>query len=381
MTSLLPPPFKALILTLCLSLGLTACETFVLEPPSMDAVQADADDVVDPSVIVVLADTRSEAEALVSGALARGYTHQQTDVLTGLGLYQVVLGIPSGRTGAVAIAELETLQRGVTAGVNHAYRPQGQAPGRHYAKAAMSWPTEKCVLQQPIGVVDGGFGTSQSTRTYQRFINGPQIEGQHGAEITAQLEAVAGSDQHAVYHADVLQASSNGNVAGVDAILRAVSWLVENNVYVINISLAGPYNKILDRGLQRAHDRGALLIAAAGNDGPTSAPRYPAALQDVIAVTAVDASLDLYRQAVRGSHIDVAAPGVDIFIDVDGGTYRTGTSHASPYVAAYFAARSTDAPNARAARQLLSNTSADLGAPGHDGLFGWGVLQADLSCS
>src|SRR3546814_20736826 len=56
-----------------------------------------------------------------------------------------------------------------------------------------------------------------------------------------------------------------------------------------------------------------LLVAAAGNEGPHAAPVFPAGYPSVLAVTAVDASLQPYRHANRGDYIDLAAPGVDFW--------------------------------------------------------------------
>jgi subtilisin family serine protease len=167
--------------------------------------------------------------------------------------------------------------------------------------------------------------------------------------------------------------------AGVDAMVRAIGWLGASNVRLVNVSLAGPYNKILDLAVQRAAARGMLFVAATGNEGAASPPRYPAAFRDVIAVTAVDAARRLYRNAVQGSHVDVAAPGVDIFIPVDNG-YKSGTSYAAPYVTAYFAARAGALPKAVDARKILARHVQDLGAPGRDSAFGMGLLDASDAC-
>ena len=54
-----------------------------------------------------------------------------------------------------------------------------------------------------------------------------------------------------------------------------------------------------------------MIVAAAGNGGPTAPPAYPAALRPVVAVTAVDSKDHIYRYANQGRYIMVAAPGVD----------------------------------------------------------------------
>ena len=78
------------------------------------------------------------------------------------------------------------------------------------------------------------------------------------------------------------------------------------------------------------------MIAAAGNDGPRAEPAYPAAYDSVIAVTAVDRSGTIYRRAIRGAHVDLAAQGVEVWTaaSVKGARWKTGTSFAAPYVTA-----------------------------------------------
>ncbi|MEM1379631.1 MAG: S8 family serine peptidase [Pseudomonadota bacterium] len=369
------------LLLLLTSFVLFGCQSAVLKPPSGAAIRADRDDVVDPAQIVVLADNRIASENLRIKAQALGYEHQRTDDLAALGLFQSVFIIPAGRTGAAAIAELEGLQGGVTAGVNHAYRPQRAEAGRRYARALMAWSDERCPLTNALGVIDGHFGEMAPSIELGYFSGQKTDRVGHGADIVALIASVAEIGPSTLFLADVFLRANGEDVASVDGILRAVAWMVENDVRVVNISLAGPYNKILDRGLQRAHDRGALMIAAVGNDGASAPPRYPAAFTDVIAVTAIDAEEQLYARAVRGQHVDIAAPGVDIFISSEGGRYQSGTSFASPFVSLFFALRSDDQLSADQARGVLSSHSRDIGAVGWDREFGAGALQANLSCN
>jgi subtilisin family serine protease len=76
--------------------------------------------------------------------------------------------------------------------------------------------------------------------------------------------------------------------------------------------LAGPYDPMLQLAMKSAHDKGVVLIAAAGNLGPKSPPLYPAADPNVIAVTAVDQNDHLFAGANQGPYIAVAAPGVNV---------------------------------------------------------------------
>ena len=78
------------------------------------------------------------------------------------------------------------------------------------------------------------------------------------------------------------------------------------------MSFVGPADPEMHRMLAAAYAKDMVLIAAAGNAGPNSAPLYPAADPDVIAVTATDSNDRLYNMANHGAYIAVAAPGVEI---------------------------------------------------------------------
>ena len=134
-------------------------------------------------------------------------------------------------------------------------------------------------------------------------------------------------------------------------ILKGLEWASSKGVRVINMSFAGPRDPSLERALKAAHDKGIVLIAAAGNAGPKSPPLYPGADPNVIAVTATDVNDKLFPGANRGRYIAVAAPGVDILVPAPDDTYQltTGTSVASAEVSglAALAARAQSQSHAR----------------------------------
>jgi subtilisin family serine protease len=117
-------------------------------------------------------------------------------------------------------------------------------------------------------------------------------------------------------------------------ILKGLDEAMRRGAKIINMSFAGPYDVMLERKLRQAYDKGIVLVAAAGNAGPDSPPLYPAADPTVIAVTATDAGDKPFALAVRGAHVAVAAPGVDILVPAPGGAYQltTGTSVAAAHV-------------------------------------------------
>jgi subtilisin family serine protease len=161
-------------------------------------------------------------------------------------------------------------------------------------------------------------------------------------------------------------------------LVRALDWLMKHRVPVINMSLSGPPNELLRVAIQRTVEAGHLIVAAVGNGGPASPPLYPAAYDGVIAVTAVDGGQHVYRRATRGAYIELAAMGVDVIAAGPAGpaTY-SGTSFASPYVAALAALeyRSLDPQKALAVKETLRENALDLGKPGRDEIYGFGLAR------
>ena len=140
-------------------------------------------------------------------------------------------------------------------------------------------------------------------------------------------------------------------------LIAALEALAERNVRIVNLSLSDPPNEVLKRAIASAQEKGMLIVAAAGNNGPGAAPSYPAAYPGVIAVTAVDHNLAIYSRATQGEYIDLAAPGVNLWVAAPGGggTARSGTSYAVPFISAAAAIlRASDAlPDAASVQTTL----------------------------
>ncbi|WP_142235698.1 S8 family peptidase [Allostella humosa] len=176
---------------------------------------------------------------------------------------------------------------------------------------------------------------------------------------------------------DPKQAGSS--TSSSDKIARAIDVAVDQGARVLNLSFAGPSDPIVGRMVRRSYERGAVIVAAVGNDGQEKT-RFPAAFAEVIAVTATDARDRLYTQANRGSFVGVAAPGVDIVTTGPGGTFQSlsGTSMAAAYVSGVAALLLERNPGLTPAevRALIEGSAQDLGAPGRDSEFGSGRVDA-----
>ncbi|AEM38991.1 peptidase S8 and S53 subtilisin kexin sedolisin [Pyrolobus fumarii 1A] len=160
---------------------------------------------------------------------------------------------------------------------------------------------------------------------------------------------------------------------------------------VISMSLGG-YDPPpeLQEVIAAAYSYGIVIVAAAGNEG-LDTPAYPAAYPEVIAVGAIDENATVPDWSNRNP--EVTAPGVDILSTYPDDSYAvlSGTSMATPHVsgtvALIQAARlaqglpllppgTEDDLTTDTVRGILHLTAVDLGDPGYDTLYGYGVINA-----
>jgi thermitase len=169
----------------------------------------------------------------------------------------------------------------------------------------------------------------------------------------------------------VLDDTGRGFGSDVALALRVAA---DEGARVVNLSVAGPdFSQAVADAVAYAQARGALVVAAAGNDASTT-PRYPAAHNGVVAVAASTPADALAWFSNRGTWITLTAPGTDILATASGGGYRSvsGTSFATPLVsgAAALLWLTTRGPNATAIRDRLVTTAQSIGAGA-----GAGVMQ------
>lgn len=235
---------------------------------------------------------------------------------------------------------------------------------RLFAKKQIQWPDKGSCLEKatkiPIGIIDGAIQKSHPAFAGQsileeNFLDDTVPDYDHATAIASILIGNApeqGFDgllpNAKLYNAVALRNAPNDQrLASSVAVLRGIDWLMQNKVRLINISLTGAKNRVLEAAVNAALTQGAVIFAAAGNNGPDAPPAYPAAIDGVFAVTAIDARADAYKGANTGAYIDYAAPGVDVWVAQSGGggAYQTGTSYASPFAMGISALYLSQNPN------------------------------------
>lgn len=208
------------------------------------------------------------------------------------------------------------------------------------------------------------------------FGHGTHVSGIAAAETNNGLGVAGISWGARIMPVKVLDYSGTGTYYDV---ADGIVWAADQGAHILNMSLGGPQpSSVLEDAVNYAWDKGAVLVAAAGNDG-TNWPIYPAAYQNVIAVAATDRNDQPAYFSNYGHYIGVAAPGVDILSTFPGGYLSwQGTSMASPHVAGLAAlVFSVDESQTNAAvRQRIEETADDLGSPGWDEYYGYGRINS-----
>jgi hypothetical protein len=271
---------------------------------------------------------------------------------------------------------------------------------RCYGLRAIKWTDKQraCARAIPIGIIDTHIDISHPTFrgrhiTTRSFLPSGNTTANdivtHGTGILALLAGRSDSGTPGLipdaqfFAADIFFADDKGQpITDTVSVLKALDWLSDSNVKVVNMSVAGPKDDLVALAIKKLSAKGIIITAAAGNQGPNAEPSYPAAYPEVISVTAIDRELHSYRHANRGSYIDFAAPGVGVWTAYPGASEgaQTGTSFAVPYLTAAVAAAYTSTPEKSKAAILSQIGATDLGEPGIDPVYGRGLLHAPRSC-
>ncbi len=237
----------------------------------------------------------------------------------------------------------------------------------------------------------------------------------HGTHVSGTI-AAAGNNGIGVagvaYNARVmplraLGADGGGTTYDVDQAIRYAAGLANDSgtvptqrADIINLSLGGaPFSQSSHDLYLQVRAAGVTMVASAGNEA-SSLPSYPAAYEGVISVAAVDAQRQRANYSNTGDSIDIAAPGGNTGVDLNGDgypdgifstgglgtsgdfgyTFLSGTSMAAPHVSGVIALMKTVNPKLSPADidalLIRGDLSEDLGIPGRDDQYGYGLINA-----
>jgi len=223
----------------------------------------------------------------------------------------------------------------------------------------------------------------------------PMDDHGHGTHVAGILAAelngagvVGVAPSVSLYAVKVLNSDGNGRLSDV---IAGIEWAVANGMDIVNMSFKTEDSPALADACAQAYESGVLLVAAAGNTGWWGGyVDYPARYPSVIAVGATTANDALYYNSAKGADVDIVAPGTAVYSSMNNGNYGTltGTSQAAPHVAGVAAlilsAGLSDLNfdgirNNKDLRLQVYNAAFDLGVPGKDDIYGFGLVNAQAA--
>lgn len=330
---------------------------------------------------IVAVDPSAESLRIARDA---GFAILREEHLDDLGLVAVVLAPPRGLPLRQAIARLRELDPEGGWEFNHVYSPAGTAGAGGPPPPGAPAPPPAAPGGLRLGLIDTGVDARHPALAgltiRQQGFAGEDRPGAHGTAVASLLAGRTGAFSGAapgaeLFVADVYGGSPSGGAS--TGVAQALAWMVRNGVPVVNVSLVGPHNALVEAAVRRATGRGVLIVAAAGNDGPAAPPLYPASYPQVLGVIAVNARGRALPESARGPQVDFSAPGADMAAAGPGGSFVSvrGASFAAPLVAGLLARQRG---RGDAAVEALAGQARDLGARGPDPVYGRGLVGEAL---
>lgn len=334
---------------------------FVVVPPSTVPVDARHE----PGQLLVMWATESAADA---GVAYMAQTHSQRPArrygLDQLGAVLAMFQLASDEAARTLRQVLRREQPNWTVDLNSRYGlPTGagsKAPARLYAAQMLGLPADSAARTDlKIGVIDTDLDpTSLSPALATQVWKGkpPQRRNllppgvapaspEHGTQVGLLMAGHALPNGFAgaapstpLYWAAALSQGPKGPITNSLWLAAAFDWLLAQDVKLVNLSVGGAGDAILQTVVARVLSRQVSVLAAAGNDPSPGAPTvYPAAYPGVWSITSVDAAGQPDAHATRNREAAFAAPGVDLWVpDVaawaapqPGGRYVSGSSFAT----------------------------------------------------
>jgi subtilisin family serine protease len=277
--------------------------------------------------------------------------------------------IPANLAMPQVIASLTSDARVSLAQPNNNYLTVGQKS--RAAKAPAQYSLAKLGLE-PVHKISQGRGVPVAVIDTGVDVSHPVLS----KALIQSFDAVGDGKPKAQRHGTAIAGliTGQGKVQGV----APLSSLLSVRAFYMHPVYKRPVT--VKRALENAYNKGVILVAAAGNGGPKAAPAYPAAYENVIAITALDHKDKLYAHANHGSYLTAAAPGVDVLVPSlkKGYRYSSGTSIAAAHISGLVALLLERHPEASSQTivDAIKNSAHDLGPKGYDVQFGAGRADA-----
>tara|TARA_R100001244_G_scaffold20643_8_gene21625 strand:+ start:33474 stop:34838 length:1365 start_codon:yes stop_codon:yes gene_type:complete len=315
------------------------------------------------------------SEASLERAQLEGFRILERSEIEGLDLSYVKFGTRPDKSLKSEQKRLQKLADEAEISADNIYFTSGSGP--QATNAALL--ANSNVAPGAMGLIDGGVARHSAINVpveQRGFAKGAPKASSHGTAIASLISASLGSGARGLLAADIYGSDPAGGNA--TAIARALGWMAQRNVPVVAISLVGPDNGLLARAIKAAQQKGILIVAAVGNDGPAAPPRYPAAYKGVLGVTGVDQHERALPEAGTATPVDFAAPGADIKGASPNGRLVAlrGTSFAAPLVAVRLLSHYPAANISRIEPAVngLIREAKDLGKKGADKFYGNGLV-------
>jgi hypothetical protein len=246
------------------------------------------------------------AIGLDSGAITRleqgGFVVDNRQQVGLTGGEMVRLTVPNGMTLDVARQTVANEAPSAAVDFNHFYRPEQAAAAAacgdrecSLVRHIVGWPTapaeSACSVPQRIGLIDTAINADHAAFAGARIevlrldetteaVSDAQPSGaQHGTAVAALLVGAPGSRAPGLLPGSELIAidafqryRKTADIANVFDLVKALDMLAARGTRVVNLSLTGPGNLLLEQAVRAAIGKGVVLVAAAGNGGPNAKP-------------------------------------------------------------------------------------------------------------
>lgn len=300
--------------------------------------------------------------------------------------------------------------------------PKGKSPARPVPTESVPWGVKTIYDDKDLAKPSGGAGAivavldtgivrhpdlKNRIKDCKDFSNPVKslIDGKcddkngHGTHVAGIIAADGGDDGKGIYGVApeaflfAYKVCSNTGTCWADDVAVAIKVAVDNGANVINLSLGSDStNSLISNSLDYGAEKGVLMLASAGNDGPYQGSiDFPALDSRVIATGALNSALLVPDWSSRGINetntsyvieemdIEFAAPGVNVESTWKDGSYVTlsGTSMAAPHLSGLAAKlwQKESVTPAASTRELLRKFSTDILPFGDDDMSGFGLPQ------